>query len=70
MARDTFNQFGVTAHEDRVRIIRPIPRDMSTDDAINLAAWLIVAVEMATAKVTDAVPEIEVFRLITAIRAT
>lgn len=43
---DTSNVFAVTAHEGEVIVLRKVGRVLSPEVALQLAAWLIVAVEM------------------------
>lgn len=48
---DTINRHAVTAHQERVVMMRPPNTSMSPDEAIALAAWLVVGAELADFRV-------------------
>lgn len=42
MAQDTSNKFKVVAVGDRIGTLEPIPQSMSREDALLLAAWIVL----------------------------
>jgi len=44
---DTHNEWAITAHHGRVVIQFPVPRTLEREEALRLAAWLLVCVEMS-----------------------
>ena len=55
---DTSNKFLVSARGQRIGVMRPT-HDMSKEDALNLAAWLVAMVDVDPADFDKAVSDIE-----------
>lgn len=58
---NTFNKFAVGCYQDQIVIAVPPKRaePLSKDDALNLAAWLVVMADLTSEDLRAAVEEIE-----------
>ena len=53
MKLDTTNSRGITAHQGRVVAVLPVGQSWTAEDAVRLAAWLIVGAELCLAPGSD-----------------